>query len=155
MYQAKAARTGYEFYAQERDFNSRERLVLANDLAAAIELGALEVHYQPKAVTETREVIGAEALVRWRRADGTLLMPEQFITAAEHAGLIRSLTNAVLAIAVEQVAAWRAMGHQLHVAVNVTAADLLDVTFPDEVALLLGSHRVPASALALEVTRAR
>ena len=77
MYQAKASRGGYEFYARERDTNSRERLGLAAELAHAIEFGGIEVHFQPKADAHTRRIEGVEALVRWRRDDGRLVPPER------------------------------------------------------------------------------
>jgi diguanylate cyclase (GGDEF)-like protein len=152
MYQAKSARSGYQFYARERDTNSRERLLLAGELAAALDGGAIVAHFQPKAEGRSGRIVGVEALVRWQREDGSLLAPGAFIDAAEHAGLSRALTRRVLALALEQLAAWRRGGHDLHVAVNTTVADLLDVEFPVEVAQSLEDHGLPAEALVLEVT---
>jgi len=152
MYQAKAARTGYAFYAPERDTNSRHRLILAGELAVALEEGRIEVYFQPKAEARTRRVVGAEALVRWRRADGSLALPADFIPAAEQAGLARALTRHVLRQALEQLQRWRAQGHDLHIAVNSTVADLLDNDFPDEVARALDERGLPPETLVLEVT---
>jgi diguanylate cyclase (GGDEF)-like protein len=152
MYQAKSAHSGYEFYARERDTNSRERLLLASEFATALDEHRIEVHFQPKALTGSRLIVGVEALVRWRRRDGSLLMPGQFIAAAEHAGLSRALTRRVLDLALNQLAAWRSAGHDLHVAVNTTVTDLLDAEFPTEVAAALAAHDLPADALVLEVT---
>jgi diguanylate cyclase (GGDEF)-like protein len=153
MYQAKTARSGYEFYASSRDTNSRERLALTAELAAALKPGGgIEVHFQPKAETVSRRIIGVEALVRWRRVDGRLIAPIEFVGAAEHSGLSRALTRRVLALALDQLRIWREAGHDLHVAVNTTVADLLDSNFPDEVAGALRARGLPASALVLEVT---
>jgi diguanylate cyclase (GGDEF)-like protein len=152
MYQAKAGRKGYEFYARDRDTNSPERLSLAGDLAQALEGDGIEVHFQPKADAFSRRIVGVEALVRWRRPDGRLVPPNDFIAAAEHAGLSRPLTRRVLTLALDQLATWRRAGHDLHVAVNTTVADLLDVDFPEEVAEALGARGLPAEALVLEVT---
>jgi len=160
MYQAKAGRSGYEFYARERDTNSPERLSLAAELAGALEsegvdaLGSegVEVHFQPKADVLSRRIVGVEALVRWRRADGRLVMPIEFIATAEHAGLSRVLTRKVLGLALDQLGTWRRAGNDLHVAVNTTVADLLDVDFPGEVAEALTGRGLPAEALVLEVT---
>ncbi len=152
MYQAKGARSGYDFYARERDTNSRERLALAAELAAAIEHGGLELHFQPKADARSRAIVGVEALVRWRREDGRLVPPNEFVAAAEHAGLSRPLTRKVLDLALGQLQIWRAQGQQLHVAVNTTVADLLDADFPREVAAALAAYGLPADALVLEVT---
>lgn len=152
MYQAKTGRKGYEFYSRERDTNSPERLSLAGDLARALEGDAIEVHFQPKADALSRRIVGVEALVRWRRPDGRLVPPNEFVAAAEHAGLSRTLTRRVLGIALDQLATWRRAGHHLHVAVNTTVADLLDVDFPKEVAEALGARGLPPDALVLEVT---
>jgi diguanylate cyclase (GGDEF)-like protein len=152
MYEAKVARKGYEFYAKERDTNSPERLSLAAELAKAIEGDGLEVHFQPKADARSRRIIGVEALVRWRREDGRQVPPAEFVGAAEHAGLSRALTRRVLGIALDQLATWRGAGHELHVAVNTTVADLLDVEFPGEVAQALATRGLPSDALTLEVT---
>jgi diguanylate cyclase (GGDEF)-like protein len=152
MYLAKRARGGFEFYTKERDQNSRERLMLATEFSAALERGGIEVHFQPKATAGGRRIVGAEALVRWRRDDGSVLMPGQFIEVVEHAGLSRALTRQVLELALRQLSEWRRAGHELHVAANTTVADLLDAEFPTEVAAALQKHGVPPHALVLEVT---
>jgi diguanylate cyclase (GGDEF)-like protein len=152
MYQAKAARSGWELYASERDLNTRERLVLASDLASALERGGIEAHFQPIAETRTGRIISAEALVRWRKPDGSLLAPAEFVDAAEHAGLSRSLTRRMLDLALEQVSGWHRGGDLLCVSVNATASDLLDTAFPAEVAAALEARGVPPSSLILEIT---
>jgi predicted signal transduction protein with EAL and GGDEF domain len=152
MYQAKAARSGYAFYSRERDTNSRERLGLAAELAAAIDNDGLEVHFQPIAEARSRRITGVEALVRIRRADGSLVPPESFLAAAEQGGLSRALTRAVLALALDQLRTWRRAGYDLRVSVNTTLADLLDVDFPREVVAALAVRHLPHSALVLEVT---
>jgi diguanylate cyclase (GGDEF)-like protein len=152
MYEAKATRRGFAFYARERDTHSRERLALAGELAVAIEDGGIEVHFQPKVDARSRQIVGVEALVRWRRADGRLVFPNDFVLAAEHAGLSRPLTRRVIEIALDQLKAWRDQGHYLHVAVNTTVADLLDTEFPAEVAAALATRGLSADALVLEVT---
>jgi diguanylate cyclase (GGDEF)-like protein len=152
MYQAKAARCGYEFYARERDTNSRERLSIPAALATALEHDGLELHFQAKADACSREITGVEALVRLRLADGRLLPPVEFLAAAEHSGLSRQLTRRVLDLALDQLAAWCQDGHDLHVAVNTTVADLLDADFPSEVAAALAARGLTPDALILEVT---
>lgn len=152
MYQAKTSRDRYDFYAHERDTHSLERLAIAAELAAALSSDAIEVHYQPKADARTRRIVGVEALARWRRADGRLAPPSEFVGPAEHAGLSRELTRRVVELALAQVRQWRDAGFELQMAVNTTVADLLDVTFPDEIEAALARHGVPAEALVLEVT---
>ncbi|HTW12679.1 MAG TPA: bifunctional diguanylate cyclase/phosphodiesterase, partial [Solirubrobacteraceae bacterium] len=152
MYEAKRSRRGWERYSSERDANTRERLELSAELAAALENDEIEVAFQPIAHAGSRQILSGEALVRWRRPDGTLRPPSEFLEAAELAGLSRPLTRRVLKLALENVCAWREAGHMISVSVNTTVADLLDSTFPDEVAALLRLHDLGGDALKIEVT---
>ena len=130
MYEAKRSRRGWEHYNPERDGYSLERLEISGELAAALENGEIEVVFQAMADTDTRAIRCAEALVRWRRPDGTLRPPSEFLEAAELAGLSRQLTRRVLSLALEHVCVWRAAGHAMSVAVNTTVADLLTKASP-------------------------
>jgi EAL domain-containing protein (putative c-di-GMP-specific phosphodiesterase class I) len=87
-----------------------------------------------------------------RRADGSLVPPLTFLAAAEHAGLSRALTRKVLGLALDQLSEWRNAGYDLHVAVNTTVADLLDVAFPREVLEALTARKLSPEALVLEIT---
>jgi diguanylate cyclase (GGDEF)-like protein len=152
MYQAKASRSGYEFYAFEQDTNSQARLSLAAELATALEHDGIVVHFQPQADAQSRRITSVEALVRLRLPDGRLAPPHEFLVAAEQAGLSRALTRAVAAIALDQLSVWRAAGYDMGLAVNTTVADLLDNKFPREVAAALEARGLPPGALVLEVT---
>ncbi len=151
MYAAKAAHSGYELYAQDRDHHTPARLALVDELRRAIVDGGLVVHYQPKVDLGKGEVTGLEALVRWEHARGTL-PPGEFIELAEQAGLIAPLTMRVLDLALEGCSRWRARGYGLDVAVNLSLQSLLNVEFPADVAALLEKWDVPASSLTLEIT---
>jgi diguanylate cyclase (GGDEF)-like protein len=152
MYEAKGQRTGVELYDATRDLHSRERLVLATELRAAVEAGNLEVHFQPKVEVGTGRVVGAEALVRWPHPERGLLYPDAFLPAAEQAGLMRTLTLVVLDRALAACGRWTAAGRELGVAVNLSASNLLDASLPDEVAARLHAHGVAPHQLTLEVT---
>jgi diguanylate cyclase (GGDEF)-like protein len=152
MYAAKASRTGVEVYDARRDMHSRERLVLAGELREAVDQGALEVHFQPKATVGTGEVVAAEALVRWPHPQRGLMYPDAFLPAAEQAGLMRPLTLVVLERALAACGRWTAAGRHLGVAVNLSASNLLDASLPEEVAVMLERHGVAPSQLTLEVT---
>ena len=152
MYQAKASRSGYEFYASEQDTNSQARLSLAAELATALEHDGIVVHFQPQADAQSRRITSVEALVRLRLPDGRLVPPLEFLVAAEQAGLSRALTRKVAGIALDQLLVWRTAGYDLSLAVNTTVADLLDDKFPGEVAAALQARGLPPGALVLEVT---
>jgi diguanylate cyclase (GGDEF)-like protein len=152
MYQAKRTRNGFEFYAREQDTNSQARLLLAGELAAALDGDGIVVHFQPKAEAASRRITGVEALVRLRLPDGRFVPPLEFLPTAEHAGLSRAVTRRVLGIALDQLASWRVAGYELDLAVNTTVADLLDVNFPREVADQLARRGLPPHTLILELT---
>jgi diguanylate cyclase (GGDEF)-like protein/PAS domain S-box-containing protein len=128
------------------------RFELEGDLRQAIDDGQLRVHYQP-IVSLKGDIIGLEALVRWQHPSRGLLPPGEFIPLAEETSLILPLGLHVLGEAVRQVAAWRArLAPDLQLAVNISARQLVDTSFPGAVADILAAHDFTPSALCLEIT---
>jgi diguanylate cyclase (GGDEF)-like protein len=152
MYLAKAAHAGTAVYDEQQDVNDADRLALAGELRRAIENDELVLHYQPKASLETGRIVGVEALVRWVHPERGFIPPDEFIPLAERTGLIKPLSRHVVAAALRQCEAWNALGLDLHVAVNLTIPDLLDVELPDRVAALLAETRVRPDQLEFEIT---
>jgi diguanylate cyclase (GGDEF)-like protein len=152
MHRAKVQRTGIELYEAASDPYSPERLVLAGELREGISRGELVLHYQPKLAVETGEVVGVEALVRWRHPERGLVPPGEFIELAERTDVIGALTMNVLRMALGQVASWRRVGIELPVAVNLPAQMLLDRDLPGDVASLLARFGLAADSLMLEIT---
>jgi len=152
MYHAKAAHSGIEVYAADRDQYSPRRLALFGELRAAIEEGALEVVYQPKAELPAGRVVGFEALLRWLDPSHGLVPPDEFVPIAETTGLITPLTRYVLQAAVEQVGAWRDQGAVLGMSVNLSVRNLLEPGLVDRVDRLLAGVGVPPGLLTLELT---
>jgi diguanylate cyclase (GGDEF)-like protein len=152
MHLAKTQRTGIEVYAPERDRHSPVRLALTAQLHGAIERGELEVHFQPQADVRTGAACGAEALVRWRHPEHGLMPPAAFLPLAERAGLMGPLALLVLEQAIDRCAAWRAAGHDLTVAVNLSVTNLMDPDLPAEVAALLRDGGLEPRHLELEIT---
>jgi diguanylate cyclase (GGDEF)-like protein len=152
MYQAKHGRTGYEIYSPADDQHSRQRLALLSELHGAIARRELVLVYQPKASLASGAVTGVEALVRWQHPVRGLLEPDAFLHLAEQTGMIRKLTLYVLDQALADCAAWAGLGHPLPVAVNVSDLDLIDTTFPSQVARLLAERGIRPELLRLEVT---
>jgi diguanylate cyclase (GGDEF)-like protein len=152
MYRAKVQRTGIEFYDPTSDPYSPERLVLAAQLRDGIARGELVLHYQPKLSIDTGEVVGVEALVRWRHPTRGLMPPGEFIELAERTDVIGALTMNVLRMAIGQMASWRRVGIEVPVAVNLPAQMLLDRDLPGDVASLLARNGLQAGSLVLEIT---
>jgi diguanylate cyclase (GGDEF)-like protein len=151
MYAAKRLRAP-QVFARELDDNSTVRLAMTGELRRALERHELVVYYQPQFDLGAGRVRSAEALVRWRHPSQGLLAPDRFLAAIERAGLTRRLTRYVLDEALQQLRVWRENGIDVGLAVNVSAKDLSDPLFPDEIALALDEHGIEPSALELEVT---
>ena len=122
MYVAKRGESGIVVYAAEQDHHSAERLALGGELRSAIENGELLLHFQPKLDLRDGSLVGVEALVRWQHPLRGFLPPSEFIPLAEQTGLIYPLTRWVLEAALRQNQAWRALGLDIPVAVNLSQA---------------------------------
>jgi len=151
MYAAK--RSGEpEVFVRELDDSSPKRLALTGELRQALERKELVVYYQPQVDLRHGRIRSAEALVRWRHPHRGFLGPDSFLLAAEHAGLMRSITRYVFAESLQQLRSWRNAGIELGLAINVSGRDLADARFPDEVAQALAEHGIDPAWLELEIT---
>jgi diguanylate cyclase (GGDEF)-like protein len=152
MYAAKAERSGVAVFRAEDGNATSRRLALAADLPAAIVRGELSLSFQPLADPATDEVAGFEALLRWHHPRFGAVPPPEIIAVAQRTGLLRRLTDHVVGRALKARGAWQRAGHDITVAVNVTAADVCDQDLTDQVARLLRESGTPPDRLTLEVT---
>jgi diguanylate cyclase (GGDEF)-like protein len=152
MYDAKTSARRLRVFEPELDTDNPRRLTLVAELRSALQHGELIVHVQPKTRLGSGEVAGVEALARWRHPTLGDIPPDEFIPVAERSGLIGPLTTRVLDATLAGYAQWRAAGHDLGVAVNLSARSLHDPDLVEEVGRLLRRHDVPPSRLTLEVT---
>ncbi len=120
--------------------------------ARAPDAGELACHYQPKIRSVDDSVHSVEALVRWRHPARGLLLPDQFLPAAEYAGLMPPIAAQVLDLALTQLRSWHDQGVAMTVAVNLSTTNLLDLGLVGRIASLLRKHHLPASALIVEIT---
>jgi diguanylate cyclase (GGDEF)-like protein len=151
---AKAATRGsYRFYALEMSNAADERVALENDLRRAIELGQLELHYQPKVDIGTNRIRSAEALLRWRHPTRGLVPPNAFIPIAEDTGLIVQIGEWVLRESCRQVRAWIDSGMSpVRVAVNLSAKQFRHVDLVAVVRSALDEAQLQPGYLELELT---
>ena len=152
LYQAKLDRDGISTYSPEYDVNTLERLQLLADLRTALDTGQLAVEYQPQVNLTSGRIVGVEALIRWQHPVRGSVPPDSFIPLAENSGLIAELTAFVLDTALGHLAALRAAGHELRMAVNLSARHLSDLALPSQVGEALMTHGIPPALLVLEVT---
>ena len=156
MYAAKnGARGSVQVYEPRMHATALSRVLLAEDLRAAIADDQLLVHYQPIVDLTTGRTTGVEALVRWEHPERGLLAPAEFVGVAEDTGLVTALDRWVLRTAVAQLAAWRSAflrGHEFAMHVNVSPIELRTPRFAEGVLDCLAEHGVPPGDLVLEMT---
>jgi EAL domain-containing protein (putative c-di-GMP-specific phosphodiesterase class I) len=141
-----------EVYRPELDRRVQLRIAMRDTLRTALSENRIEVHAQPVIDLASGRIVGAEALVRLRDLDGTLLPPAAFIPVAEESGLIVPLGLRVMDVALALRARWAEAGSPLEIAVNVSPRQLVDADFAATIATLLQAHGVPSDQLVLEVT---
>ena len=152
MYHAKENERGtFCFFSSELNTRAVERLELDNRLRDAVLRHEFEVYYQPQWSLATGRLNGVEALVRWR-CDGEWISPARFIPLAEENGQIIPLGAWIMREACRAAAGWRAQGHEITVAVNVSPIQLRRDDLVNRVQATLQASGLPAHALELEIT---
>ncbi|MFC7341664.1 putative bifunctional diguanylate cyclase/phosphodiesterase [Saccharopolyspora griseoalba] len=149
---ARNGEDGVRCYAPAMGQVFLRRFQLVTQFRQAIDSGQVEVHYQPKVALPGRQVVGAEALVRWSHPEYGRLDPDEFIPVVEATGLVDALTAFVLECALVKIREWLDRGMRMSVAVNLSVRNLADETFPDRVADALQRHDIPPELLTLELT---
>ncbi|SDD14749.1 diguanylate cyclase/phosphodiesterase [Geodermatophilus telluris] len=150
MYAAKTGRTGVQVYVPDPGSDSGDRLRTMEELRTALAEDELIVHLQPQVAMDDGRPVGVEALLRWQHPTRGLLSPAFVLPAAEQAGLLRPLTDAVLDRSLDAVALWWAE-HRVPISVNLSAANVADLDLPAKVAAALDRRGLPAEALTLEL----
>lgn len=125
---------------------------LEHDLARALDGNDLEVHFQPQVDLRSGQCRSAEALIRWRHSDGRAVNPEAIVAICEKRDLILQLTRFTLHTTLRQMSGWDALGLDVAVAVNLSAATLSDPSLPLMVSQALDTWDIPAGRLTLELT---
>ncbi|MEO5962148.1 MAG: EAL domain-containing protein [Thermomonas sp.] len=154
MYQAKSAgRHTFMRYSEDMDSNTRRRAGLLGALRRVEERGELRLLYQPQLSLADGRIRRVEALLRWDSAEHGEVMPTQFIPLAEESGMIVAIGEWVLREACNTLADWHRAGfHDMSMAVNVSAVQLLRSDLPRTVEGILRETGVDARHLELELT---
>lgn len=154
LYRAKEhGRDNYQMYTPAMNERALEKLSLENSLRRAFEREEFVMHYQPQISIRNGRIVGVEALIRWRRPAGNLLMPSDFIPLAEDTGLISQLGEWALRTACAQGRRWHDSGSPLlTVAVNLSARQLQQHNLVRTVAEILGETGFNPNCLELELT---
>ncbi|MBQ7617246.1 MAG: EAL domain-containing protein, partial [Desulfovibrio sp.] len=142
----------WAFFTPVMEEEASRNMELESALYAALEERSLQVFYQPKVNIKTRDVAGCEALVRWKKKDGTFIPPPVFIPLAEECGLITEVDLFVLRRACRQVRSWHNQGCAVPVAVNMSVQSILTDDFARTVLKILDEEEVPHGLIELEIT---
>jgi len=153
MYEAKLAGKGrYHSFDPVRDHTVRGRHEELARIRQALNVGELELYYQPKVNMATGELVGAEALIRWNHPERGLLPPLAFLPAIEDDPLAIDVGEWVIDTALAQMERWAQSGHRIRVSVNVSAKQLEQPNFIERLSAVLARHPdVNPSMLELEV----
>ncbi len=154
MYMAKSqGRNNYRFYTSSANAASAARLNMENKLRQALEYEEFEVWYQPRFDIRNGQIVGAEALVRWRSPDFNLVPPAQFIPLAEDTGLIIPIGEWVLRTACQENLNWqRTCQHPLHVSVNLSARQFVQEDLLSTIERMVDDLGMDPCRLELELT---
>jgi len=152
MYAAKAAHTGTMVYEPRHDVHSPARMQLVNELRCSIDDAHLTLHYQPEIDLATGRVVRMEALLRWNRADGSQLLPDEFLPLVAASETIDRISRWVLDAAIRDCCEWQDVGADVGVSVNVSPHNLRDDQLATIVDGALRRHGLAARLLTIEIT---
>jgi len=152
LYSCKGKHYSYAVYKPELNKHSVQRLSLMSELREALAEGQLQLYYQPKLSIAENKITTVECLIRWIHPTHGFINPDDFIPLAEQTGAIRDVTSWGLNVALRQQKKWRQAGHNIGVAVNISALDLVDMKLPAYVSELMSKYGTQANMLTLEVT---
>ena len=150
LYAAKdAGRDGLAWFDKDLERELHERLQLEEDIRSGVHNGEFVPYFQPLIDLSTRELVGFEALARWRSPTRGFIEAEGFIDAAERTGLIGPLTFSVMEQALKESRGWPA---HLKIAVNVSPVQFRDRALAEQIMKLLAKTGFPAHRLEVEIT---
>jgi diguanylate cyclase (GGDEF)-like protein len=129
-----------------------ERVSMAAALRRALRNGELFLHYQPIYRLPSRTLIGLEALTRWRRDDGEIVGPDEFIPVAEQTGVIHALGDWVLETLCRQAVEWQELGLRPHFGINVSPRQLERPGFVADFASIVARSGLSPRRLLVELT---
>lgn len=152
--QARTQKEKYYVFYNEIDYEKLQQdQQLEERFEEALAGGEFEVWYQPKYSVETAEVVGSEALVRWRNQDGTLISPGRFIPLFEENGMIARLDEYMFRAVCRQQAEWLSEGQKIYpVSINLSRASLYYADIVEKYQAILEEYRVNPDFIQLEIT---
>ena len=154
MYYAKdQGRNNFQYYTQSMNEAAAQQLILGNSLRKALSNDEFQVYYQPQVSVVTGQVIGLEALARWKHPEKGFISPALFIPLAEETGQIQAIGEWILHQACLQGAKWIADGYRpLIISVNLSAKQLRQSNLQQIIKNILKETGMPVQYLGIELT---
>ncbi|MCX5497548.1 EAL domain-containing protein [Kaistia dalseonensis] len=153
LYRAKrSGRRQSIFFTPGMREDADKRFQLLRQLRLGLASGEIVPHYQPLMDLRTGQIIGFEALARWQHPVDGLLLPAAFIDGLEEPDIAQALTGVMISGVIEDIAEWRKAGFATHVSVNVTAFDLRQPDFAEDLDAQLRAGGVESRQFTIEVT---
>jgi diguanylate cyclase (GGDEF)-like protein/PAS domain S-box-containing protein len=154
MYHMKAqGKNGYSFFERSMLDASCQKIALEHSLRVALELGELEMYYQPQVDVSTRKIVGAEALMRWNHPERGFLSAGDFLPFSEENGLIIPITDWMLEAICRDLRAWNAAGGEpVRLSLNLSPQYLDRGDFFEKLRSALARHQIEPSQIEVEVT---
>jgi diguanylate cyclase (GGDEF)-like protein/PAS domain S-box-containing protein len=153
MYLAKdRGRSNFQFFMPSLNKSAFQALAMESGIRKAIKQVEFLLHYQPEVMSKTGVVSAIEALIRWKHPELGLLGPDQFISVAEHRGLIMPIGRWVINEAIRQARAWADEGIRMPIAVNLSAVQFKQKDLVEDIGARLREHGVSGEMLELELT---
>jgi len=144
---------GITYYHSEMRYRARHKFDMEAEFRSAIENGQIKAFYQPQQSIKTGELAGVEALARWIRTDGTVVMPQDFIPLSEEMGVSDLMFETILTDVCNEVAGWRdGGGWDVPVSVNLSAHQLRNSDLVSLVKKILARKSVDRKLINLELT---
>ena len=148
----KSGRRQIKFFDHEMQAQAEQHTQYEIGLGYALKNNELTLHYQPQ--YKANQIVGVEALIRWQPKGGKMISPAQFIPIAEHSGLIIPIGEWVITEACKTLACWSKQANTQHLtmAVNISAVQMRQKEFVDQVVRIIDQTQAPASQLEFELT---
>jgi len=139
-------------HSADRSTRAVQAAFTAEQLAAALGQRQIRPYFQPKVRATDGKLVSVEALARWIHPELGLVAPARFIPLAESAGLIDELTGSIFSQAIAWLPQWDAAGRKITLEINVSAASLTRVRFPDEATAIAAAVHIPCHRIVFEIT---
>jgi len=154
MYEVKSSgKNGYTFYDDQLEHAAAEKISIESGLRNALKNNELEIYYQPQYNVLSRQIVGVEALLRWNHPDLGLRAPGYFIEQAEESRIIQQISEWVLnRVAHDLFSDQRFLDSNIKVSINLSASDIRQKEFPENLVSFTESFGIDASRLEIEIT---